>query len=149
LVVIVEVSALELLARERGNFFIAQSEMPGDIGALETAQRAKTNVVKLREQEGVHEMSAVDRELRIIDRLLRDLQSRWAGAEKSTAAAPIEFRFQLLRARDKNWKMRAKQIVTFNHVRVAFFDYRGQTSDRLALGLVRLLWIDHEQLFPT
>ena len=82
--------------------------MSGDIGPFEPGERAHADVVKLRQQKCVDEMAAIDRELRIIDGLLRDLQPRRARAEKAAAASPIEFGLQLLRAGDKQRQMHAK-----------------------------------------
>ena len=54
--------------------FVSKSEMLRDIDPLEAGQAAHADVVELREQKGVDEMPAIDGELRIIDRLLRDLE---------------------------------------------------------------------------
>ena len=50
--------------------------MSCDIGSLKTSERAHSDIVKLREQKCVHEVASVDRELWVIDRFLRDLESR-------------------------------------------------------------------------
>jgi len=70
---------LQFLAGKRGEFFaVAKTKMPCDVGAFETGQGAHSNVVKLGEQKCVDEMTAIDREFRVIDRFLRDLQARRA-----------------------------------------------------------------------
>ena len=48
--------------------------MSGDIRPFEPCERTHADVVKLRQQKCVDEMAAIDRELRIIDSFLRDLQ---------------------------------------------------------------------------
>ena len=71
------------------------------IAPLEAGQRAHPDVVKMGKQEGVDEMTAIDGEFRIIDRLLGDLQSRRTRAEETAAPTPVEFRLRLARARDQ------------------------------------------------
>ena len=118
-----EVSALQLLAGQHRKFFaVAKTEMPRDIDAFETGERAHADVVKLREQKCVDEMPAIDRELRIIDRLLRDLESRRTRTQKTAAASPIEFRFRFARARDQIRQIEAKEVVAFDHIGIALFD---------------------------
>ena len=85
-------------------------------------KRAHPDVVKLREQKSVDEMPAIDRELRVIDRLLRDLEPRRARTQEAAAAAPVEFRFRLARPRDEKRQIELEQVVTLDHVRIAFFD---------------------------
>src|SRR5207248_6496222 len=75
--------------------------MACDIGPLETSERAHPDIIELREQKSVNEVASVDRKLRIIDRLLRDLKSRRARTQKTAAAAPVEFGFQFLCPRDE------------------------------------------------
>src|SRR5438132_2032012 len=67
LLVVVHVSALQFPSRERGNFLITKSKVARDVSPLEPRQRAHSDIVKLREQKRVHEMAAIDCELRIID----------------------------------------------------------------------------------
>ena len=93
-----------------------------DIDPLEAGQAAHPDIVKLREQKGVDEMPAIDRELRIIDRLLRDLEPRRTRTEEAAASSPIEFHFRLARARDQIRQIEAKEVVTFDHIRIAFLD---------------------------
>ena len=93
-----------------------------DIDPLEAGQRAHPDIVKLREQKCVDEMPAIDGELRIIDRLLRDLEPRRARAEKTAAPAPIEFHLRLARAGDQIRQIEAKEVMTFDHIRIAFLD---------------------------
>ena len=82
--------------------------MPGDIRPFEPCEGTHADVVKLRQQKRVDEMAAIDRELRIIDGFLSDLQSRGARAKEAAAASPIEFGFQLLRAGDEQRQMHAE-----------------------------------------
>ena len=82
--------------------------MAGDIGAFESRKRTHPDVVKLRQQKCIDEMASIDAELRVIDGLLRDLQSRRTRSEKATAPSPVEFGFQFLRTRDELREMNAK-----------------------------------------
>src|SRR5262245_32243018 len=108
-VVVLEISAFQFLAGQSRNLFtVAKSEMPRDVGTLESAQRSQPDIIKLREQKRVHEMSAVDGELRIINCLLGDLQPGWPRAQKSAAAPPIQFRFQFFRPRDEKREVNAE-----------------------------------------
>src|SRR5437588_8274510 len=75
--------------------------MACDIGPLETSERAHPDIIELREQKSVNEVASVDRKLRIVDRLLRDLKSRRARTQKTAPAAPFEFGFQFLCPRDE------------------------------------------------
>ena len=93
-----------------------------DIEALEATEGAHPDVVKLREQEGVDEVAPIDGELRIIDRLLRDLQPRRTRTQEAAAAAPIEFGFRFARPRHQIREIETEEIVTFDHVRIALFD---------------------------
>ena len=65
------------------------------IDPLEAGQRAHPDVVKLREQKGVDEMPAIDGELRIIDRLLRDLEARRPRTQETAAPPQSSFVFAL------------------------------------------------------
>src|ERR1043166_2969704 len=94
-------------------------------------------------------MTAIDRELRIIDSLLRDLQTRWAGAQKPAAASPIKFGLQLFGTRYEIGKIDAKQIVPFDHIRITFLNQRGESLNRRVLGFFDVLWIDNDQLVPA
>src|ERR1043166_108690 len=123
--------------------------MPRDIGALETGKRTHSDIVKLREQERINEMPAIDCEFRIIDGLLRDLESRWTRAEKTAAASPVELGFQFLCATDEIRQIEPEQVVTFDHIRVALFDQRGESLQRVALRFLDVLRIDNEQFFPA
>src|ERR1051325_960043 len=107
--------------------------MPGHVEALESAERAQADIIKLREKKRVDEMSAIDRELWIIDCLFGDLQPRWTRAEKSATAAPVEFRFQFFCTRDEVRQIDPEKIVTLDHIGVAFFNQGGQPPDRAAL----------------
>ena len=49
--------------------------MPRHIEALEAHKGTHSNIVKLREQKRIDKMAAIDCELRVIDRLLGDLES--------------------------------------------------------------------------
>ena len=89
---------------------------------LETGQRTHSDVVKLREQKSVDEMPAIDRELRIIDRLFRDLKPRRPRAQEAAASSPIQLCLRLAGARDEKRQIEPEKIVAFDHVRVAFLD---------------------------
>src|SRR5204863_2018760 len=90
------VVALQFLAGQRRDVRrIAESEMLGDIDPIEAGETAHADVVKMREQKCVDEVPAIDGELRVIDCLLRDLESRRAGTEKSVATSPVEFDLRL------------------------------------------------------
>ena len=117
------ISALQFLPCQGRNLCaLAKTEMPRHIGALKTGQRAHPDIVKLREQKRVDEMPAIDRELRIIDRLLRDLQPRRTRTQKPATASPIEFRLRFPGTRDQIRQIETKKIVTFDHVRIAFLN---------------------------
>ena len=45
--------------------------------------------------------------------------------------------------------MNAKQIVAFDHVRIAFSDQLSQSLKRVFLGFVTVVWIDNNQFFPV
>ena len=83
-----------------------------DIASLETGKRTHPNVVKLREQKGVDKMPALDRELRIIDRFLRNLEPRRARTEETAASSPIEFRLRLARPGDEKRQIKLEKVVT-------------------------------------
>ncbi len=90
------IGALQFLAGQGGkSFAIAKAKMLRDIDPLEASERAHPDIVKLREQKSIDEMAAIDRELRVIDRFLGDLEPRRTRAEKTAAASPIQFRFRL------------------------------------------------------
>ena|SRR5207253_1400569 len=125
LLVVVDISALQFFASERGDFFITKSKVSRDISPLKPRQRPHSDVVKLREQKCVDEMAAIDRELGIIDCFLRNLEPRRTRAQETTAAAPIEFCFEFLSPRDQIRQIKSKQIVTFDHIGVALLDQRG------------------------
>src|SRR5438552_12433746 len=107
--------------------------MLGHIDPLEAGQAAHANIVKLREQECVDEVPAIDRKLWVIDRLLRDLEARWTRTKEAAAAFPIEFHFRLPRARDEIREIEAKKVMAFDHIGVAFLDDRGQALECGAL----------------
>ncbi len=123
--------------------------MPGDIDPFETGKAAHPDVVELREQERVDEMSAIDRELRVIDCLFGDLQSRRTRAKKSAAASPIEFGLRLLGARHEVGQIKTKQVVTLDHIRIAFLNNAGQAFERVSLRFFHILWIDQDQFLPA
>src|SRR5436309_10127151 len=123
--------------------------MPCDIRPFETGKRTHSDIVKLREQKRINEMPAIDCEFRIIDSLLRDLESRRPRAEKTAASSPVEFGFQFLCATDEIRQIEPEQVVTFDHIRVALFDKRGESLERVALRFLDVVWIDYEQFFPA
>src|SRR5206468_10222893 len=94
-------------------------------------------------------MAAIDCELRVIDGLLCDLEPRRTRAEKTAAASPVQFRFRLLRARNQICQIEAEKVMTFDHVRVAFFDQRGESLKRRVLRLLDTCRIDNDQLLPA
>src|SRR5439155_18716553 len=134
--------ALQFLARERRDLFaVAEIEMPRDIRSFETSKRTHSDIIELREQKRIDEMPAIDCEFRIIDGLLRDLESRRPRAKKTPTAPPVEFGFQLLRAGDEIRQMNPKQIMTFSHIRVALFDERSESPKRVSFGFLDVVWI--------
>src|SRR5438132_12549123 len=128
------------LSGKRGDALVAQSKMSRDVGPLKTSQRAHSDVIKLREQESIHEMAAIDCELGIIDRLLGNLQPGWSRAQKSADASPIEFGFQFLRARDQVRQIEPKQIVAFDHIGIVVLDQTGHALDRASFRFLRLFY---------
>src|SRR5712691_6189090 len=93
-----------------------------DIAPLETGEGAHPDIVKLREQEGVDKVPALDRELRIIDCFLGNLEPRRPGTEKSAASSPIKFRLCLARPGDEKGQIGFEKVMPFDHVRIAFPD---------------------------
>src|SRR5262249_1754242 len=118
--------------------------MSGDIRAFEPCERTHADIVKLRQQERIDEMAAIDRELRIIDGFLCDLQPLRTRAKKAATAAPIEFGLQLLRAADKIGEMNTEQIMAFDYVRIAFFDECGESSERISFRFFYVVRIDDD-----
>src|SRR6266436_5285304 len=118
--------------------------MPCDIRPFETGKRTHSDIVELREQKRINEMPAIDRELRIIDGLLRDLESRRPRAEKTAAASPVELGFQFLRATDQKRQIGPEQVMTFDYIRIALFDERGESLERVALRFLNVFWIDND-----
>ena len=45
--------------------------------------------------------------------------------------------------------MHAKQIVAFDYVRIALFDERGESLERVSLRFFNVVWIDDDQFFPA
>ena len=123
--------------------------MPRDIRSFETGKRTHSDVVKLREQKRINEMPAIDCELRIIDGLLRDLEPRWPRSEKAAATSPIELGFHFFRAGNEQRQMNPKQIMTFDHIRIALFDERSESPKRVSFGFLDVFWIDNDQFFPA
>src|SRR5207244_1193113 len=123
--------------------------MPCDIRPFETGKRTHSDIVKLREQKRINEMPAIDCEFRIIDSLLRDLESRRPRAEKTAASSPVEFGFQFLCATDEIRQIEPEQVVTFDHIRIALLDERGKPLQRVSLGFIDAIWIDNDQFFPA
>ena len=122
--VVVLIGALQFLAGKRRDRRAQSSEAKvlRDIDSLEAGERAHPNVVELREQKGVDEMPAIDRELRVVDRFLRDLEPRRARTEEAAASAPIEFRFRFARPGDEKRQIETEKIVALDHVGIAFLD---------------------------
>src|SRR6266581_6897603 len=104
--------------------------MPRDICSFEAGKRTHPDVIELRQQKRIDEMPATDCKFRIIYGLLRDLQSRRTRPQKSAGfcravalakagASPVEFGFQFLCPTNEIRQMNPKQIMTFDHIRVA------------------------------
>ena len=145
-----EIGALEFLAAERGDLrLVGEAEVLRHVDPLEAGEAAHADIVKLREQKRVDEMPAIDRELRIIDRLLRDLEPRGTRAEETAAPSPIEFHFRFARAGHEIRQIEAKEVMAFDHIGVAFLDDGGQALERGALGFFHVGRIDHDQFFPA
>ena len=119
-----------------------------DIAPLEAGKRTHPDVVELREQEGVDKMPAIDAELRIIDRLLRDLEPRRARAEKTATPSPIQFRFRLARPGDEKRQIELEEVVALDHVGIALFDQARQALDRGMLRLFDRSRINAYQFLP-
>src|SRR5206468_2173988 len=133
----------------------AEIEMPRDICPFETGQGTHPDIIELREQERINEMPAIDCEFRIIDGLLRDLQSRRTRPQKSAGfcravalakagASPVELGFQFLCATDEIRQIEPEQVMTFDHIRVALFDERSESPQRVALRFLNIIWIDND-----
>ena len=120
-----------------------------DIASLEAGKRTHPNVVKLREQKGVDKMPALDRELRVVDRLLRDLEPRRARTEETAASSPIEFGLRLARPGDEKRQVELEKVVTLDHVRIAFPDQTRQALDRGVLRFLDRPRIDFDQFLPA
>src|SRR5438552_430323 len=100
--VIVEVSALQFLSGQRRDFLaLAKPKMPRNIDNFKTGECPHADIVKLRQEKRIDEMAAIDRKLRVIDCFLRNLESRWTGAQKSAAAPPVKFCFRFPGARNQ------------------------------------------------
>ena len=57
--------------------------------------------------------------------------------------------FSFLRATDEIRQIEPKQIMTFDHIRIALFDERGESLERVALRFLNVFWIDNDQFFPA
>src|SRR3954468_5283573 len=96
--------------------------MPGDIHAFKAGQCSHPDVVELREEEGVDKMAAVDGKLRVVERFLSDLESRWSRPQKAAISSPVQLRLQLLGPTNQVGQIHPEQIVAFDHIRIAFFN---------------------------
>src|ERR1700749_2325409 len=96
--------------------------MLGDITPLEARKRSHSDIVKLRKQEGVDEVSPFDRELWVIDRLFGNLETERPRPQEAATASPIQFGFQLAGASDKEWQIKLKKVMTFYNIWIAFFN---------------------------
>src|SRR5437667_4754475 len=94
-------------------------------------------------------MPAIDRELRVIDGFLRDLESRGTRPQKSAATSPIELRFCFARTSDEIRQIEAEQVVTFDHIRIPFLDETRQALERISLRFLDVFLIDNYQFFPA
>ena len=120
-----------------------------NVDPFESGKTAHPDVVELRQQKRIDEMPPIDGELRVIDRFLRDLESRWTRAEKSAASSPIQFHFRFPRSRHEVRQIEAEKIVPFDHVRIAFLDNGREPLERGFLGFLYLGRIDDNQFFPA
>src|SRR5438552_13022244 len=107
--------------------------MTRDIDALEACERPHPNIVKLRQQKRVDKMPSFDCKFGIVDRFLRDLQSRRTRAQESPAAPPIKLRFSLARTRHEIRQVKSKQVMPFDHIRITLFNESGQAPQRISL----------------
>ncbi len=123
--------------------------MLGDVAPFKASERAHPNVIELREQEGVDKMAALDGELWVINRFLRDLEPGRPGAQKSPAPSPIEFGLRLASAGNEKGEIELEKVVTLNDIRVTRFDESRQTLDRGVLRFIDCTRIDLDQLFPA
>ena len=69
--------------------------------------------------------------------------------QEPAAPTPVEFSFQFFCARDEIRQIEPKQVVSFDHIRIALLDQSRQTFDRGVLGFWKFLWINNNQLFPV
>src|SRR5436309_14485573 len=123
--------------------------MSRDIRPFETCEGTHPDVIELREQKCVDKVTTTDCELRVINRFLCNLKSRRPRAEKTIVAPPIEFGFEFLRPRNEERQMHTKQIVAFDHVRIAFLDKCGESLERVSFRFLNSVWIDNNQFFPA
>ena len=128
---------------------IAKAKVLRDINPLEAAEGAHADVVELREQKSVDEVAAIDLELWIIDGFLRDLQPRRARAQESAASPPIQFHFRFARPRHQIGQIEPEKIVPFDYVRIALLNNCRELFERVMLGFLSILGIDHDQFFPA
>src|SRR5580704_13427794 len=136
---------MQFLTAKRGNLFTAAKiEVPGDIGPFETGKRTHADIVKLREQKSIDEVAAADCELWIIDCFFGDSESRRTRTQESVTASPIEFCFRLLRACDQIWQIKTEEIVAFDHIRIPFFNNRGQSLQCRVFRFLDIFWIDNQ-----
>src|SRR6266480_5984795 len=74
--IVVDICSLQSFAGECGEFVaFPKTEMPCDIGALESGQGSHADVVELCEQKRIDEMASLDSKFWVIDCLLSNLQS--------------------------------------------------------------------------
>ncbi len=45
--------------------------------------------------------------------------------------------------------MNAEQIVTFDHIRIAFLYDRREPLQRVSLGFLEIVWVDNDQFLPA
>ncbi len=99
-----------------GRVFAGDCEMRRHVGEREALQLARRDIIQLGEQESVHEMPAMNLELRIFDSLLRDLKARGAAFRGAAIAAPREREFGGLRARHERRHDFFEKIVALDDV---------------------------------
>ena len=110
------------------------AEMRGDLVEFEAFQFARRHVVEHAEQKRVHDVAAVDFKFRVLDRALGDLHARLPRAERGAVAPEFQRHAGDAGARRELRQRRAKNIVAFEHVGVAFADGLDEFLENLRFG---------------
>src|ERR1051326_86526 len=122
--------------------------MLGNISTFEAGETPHPDVIKVREQKRVDEMSPIDTEFWVIDCFFRNLQPRGARTEETAAPSPIECHFRFPGSSDQIRQIEPKQIMTFDHIRIALLDYRGKPLECFAFRLLGIGGINQDQFIP-